>query len=305
MLAPSPIDDRADVGAEHGAVPDARALLDGHVADQGRGRGDEGVGVDGGALALELVQRHGDIPHPRRHRTRTGTDADDAPTASASPSLARRRSAAKVQRDVPVRRPASAVASVQVCPPWCSRSSTSSLGSVFSCVHPHPGSHSLVSWQSSKKKVPVTLSPPSGPAPGAHRPATARRRTPLPGRSTRARSTGRRRRRGRPGSRGACRRDVRRTPLVPSAAAPRAGRPVSTTQPQQHQPRPKLAEATATNSRPRAPAPKTADMMATVCSSRSSWVRMRPSSAARLTRAEMPNTPDRDPGRSTGGGGGI
>ena len=58
--------DRADVGAQHGAVPDAGALLDGHVADQGRGRGDEGVGVDGGALALELEQWHGGHSDHRR-----------------------------------------------------------------------------------------------------------------------------------------------------------------------------------------------------------------------------------------------
>ena len=50
--------DRADVGADDHAVPDARARLDRHVTDQGGRGGDEGVGVHDGALALELEQVH-------------------------------------------------------------------------------------------------------------------------------------------------------------------------------------------------------------------------------------------------------
>src|SRR6185437_4798209 len=42
----APDDDRAEVGAEHGAVPDGGFGLDPDVADQGGGRGDPGLRAD-------------------------------------------------------------------------------------------------------------------------------------------------------------------------------------------------------------------------------------------------------------------
>jgi hypothetical protein len=51
-------DDPAEIGADHHAVPDRGALLDGHVADQGGGRRDPGFRMDGGADALKRKQRH-------------------------------------------------------------------------------------------------------------------------------------------------------------------------------------------------------------------------------------------------------
>src|SRR5690348_924224 len=48
-----PDDDRAEVGAEHGAVPDAGFGLDPHVPDQGGGGGDPGPGADLRLTAFE------------------------------------------------------------------------------------------------------------------------------------------------------------------------------------------------------------------------------------------------------------
>ncbi len=52
------------VGPDHGAVPDGGTGLHHDVADQAGRRGDEGVGVDGGALPLEREQRHGSTVDP-------------------------------------------------------------------------------------------------------------------------------------------------------------------------------------------------------------------------------------------------
>jgi len=48
-----PDDDRAEVGAEHGAVPDGGFGLDPHVPDQGGGGGDPGPGADLRLTAFE------------------------------------------------------------------------------------------------------------------------------------------------------------------------------------------------------------------------------------------------------------
>src|SRR5262249_43906705 len=48
-----PDDDRAEVGAEHGAVPDGGFVLDPHVPDQGGGGGDPGHGADLRLTAFE------------------------------------------------------------------------------------------------------------------------------------------------------------------------------------------------------------------------------------------------------------
>src|SRR6058998_2592802 len=52
-------DDRVEVGAEHGVVPHGRVLLDRDVADEHRGRRDEGGRMDLRALSLEAEQWHG------------------------------------------------------------------------------------------------------------------------------------------------------------------------------------------------------------------------------------------------------
>src|SRR5262249_9434062 len=51
-------DDRVEVAAKHGVVPDGGALLDRHVADDHGGRRDERRGVDLRALPLEAEQWH-------------------------------------------------------------------------------------------------------------------------------------------------------------------------------------------------------------------------------------------------------
>src|SRR4029450_1241953 len=51
-------DDRVEVAAEHGVVPDGRALLDRHVADDHGGRSDECGGMNLGTLPLEAEQWH-------------------------------------------------------------------------------------------------------------------------------------------------------------------------------------------------------------------------------------------------------
>ena len=49
----APDEDRAEVGAEHGAVPDGGFGLDPHVPDQGGGGGDPGPGADLRLTAFE------------------------------------------------------------------------------------------------------------------------------------------------------------------------------------------------------------------------------------------------------------
>jgi hypothetical protein len=49
----APDDDRAEIGAQHGAVPDGGFGLDPHVADQGGGGGDPGPGADLRLTAFE------------------------------------------------------------------------------------------------------------------------------------------------------------------------------------------------------------------------------------------------------------
>jgi hypothetical protein len=49
----APDDDRAEVGAEHGAVPDRGFGLDPDVPDQGGGGGDPGPGTDLRLAAFE------------------------------------------------------------------------------------------------------------------------------------------------------------------------------------------------------------------------------------------------------------
>ncbi len=46
-------DDRVEVRAQHGVVPDARARADRHVADDPASRRDEGAGVDLRRLAID------------------------------------------------------------------------------------------------------------------------------------------------------------------------------------------------------------------------------------------------------------
>ena len=49
----APDDDRAEIGAQHGAVPDGGFGLDPHVPDQGGGGGDPGPGADLRLTAFE------------------------------------------------------------------------------------------------------------------------------------------------------------------------------------------------------------------------------------------------------------
>src|SRR4029077_8660433 len=58
----APHDDRLEVGAHDGVVPDGGALLDGHVADQHRRRRDERGGMHARMFALEAEQWHGCDP---------------------------------------------------------------------------------------------------------------------------------------------------------------------------------------------------------------------------------------------------
>src|SRR2546430_14548631 len=102
-------DDRVEVGAEHGVVPHGRVLLDRDVADEHRGRRDEGGRMHLGALSLEAEQWHGHDPRsmlgllpilreapgkggsngaPADHRRR---DRDAAPPVRPSPAAGGRR----------------------------------------------------------------------------------------------------------------------------------------------------------------------------------------------------------------------
>src|SRR4029434_10429304 len=58
-VIPAAHHDRVEVAAEHGVVPDGRALLDRHVADNDRGGRDERGRMHLRALALEAEEWHG------------------------------------------------------------------------------------------------------------------------------------------------------------------------------------------------------------------------------------------------------
>ena len=61
-LAPRAHDDRLEVGAHHGVVPDRRALLDRHVADEDRGRRDERRRMHARRFSFEAEQWHDGCP---------------------------------------------------------------------------------------------------------------------------------------------------------------------------------------------------------------------------------------------------
>ncbi len=51
-------DDAAEIAAQRGARPDIAAGADDHVADQGRGRVNEGIRIDDRDHRLEAIARH-------------------------------------------------------------------------------------------------------------------------------------------------------------------------------------------------------------------------------------------------------
>ena len=95
-LAPGADDDRPEVGAEHGAVPDRGAGLDADVAHERGGRRDERVVGDGGTDTFEGVERHGASLGWARgeessmtHHHRQPGDRPDPRPAGCDPSLRR------------------------------------------------------------------------------------------------------------------------------------------------------------------------------------------------------------------------